>query len=241
MILEACVETIEDLMNAKDAGVDRIELNSALVAGGLTPSLFMLKKAIDLGLSTIVMIRVRADDFYFSDCELNLMLEEAVILLDAGADGIAFGALAKDREIDKLWTERFINIAHEKGKIFVFHRAIDQVGDYNQAIEWLIDFGCDRILTSGQGKNVEEGIDNLIQAQKLYGDRIEILPGAGITEINGKEIVEKIGASQLHGSFSSYVDLPYQSYVSFGVYSDTQKKKFNKDKYMELKSKLKGS
>lgn len=238
MIVEACVETLEDLLNAKDANVDRIELNSALVAGGLTPSLFVVKKAIELELPTIVMIRTRADDFYFSDCELNLMIEEAESLLDAGADGIAFGALNIDKEINIEWTKRFIELAHERGKVFVFHRAIDQVRDYHRGIELLISLGCDRILTSGQGKSAEEGIVALEEIQFKYGDKIEILPGAGINEWNGKVIMEKIGVVQLHGSFSSFINLPYQSNVSFGVYNNTQKKRFDKHRYLELKSKF---
>ncbi|MBM9832777.1 copper homeostasis protein CutC, partial [Enterococcus faecalis] len=38
MIIEVCAGSLEDCLTAQRAGIDRIELNSALHLGGLTPS-----------------------------------------------------------------------------------------------------------------------------------------------------------------------------------------------------------
>ena len=42
-IFEVCAGSVQDCINAQIGGADRIELNSALYLGGLTPSLAMLK------------------------------------------------------------------------------------------------------------------------------------------------------------------------------------------------------
>ena len=45
-ILEICAGGIEDCINAQAAGANRIELNSALHLGGLSPSLAVLTQAV---------------------------------------------------------------------------------------------------------------------------------------------------------------------------------------------------
>ena len=42
-IFEVCAGSVQDCINAQLGGADRVELNSALYLGGLTPSLAMLK------------------------------------------------------------------------------------------------------------------------------------------------------------------------------------------------------
>ncbi|MBR0385760.1 MAG: copper homeostasis protein CutC, partial [Erysipelotrichaceae bacterium] len=45
ILVEVCCGGIDDCLTAYDCGCDRIELNSALELGGLTPSLSVLIKA----------------------------------------------------------------------------------------------------------------------------------------------------------------------------------------------------
>lgn len=236
MIVEACVETVDDLKKAKACNVDRIELNSSLFLGGLTPSPSLVEKAKDLGLKTIVMIRLRADDFYFDDSEIEVMWKDAQRLFELGADGMAFGALNKDCTINEEATKKMIALCHQYNKEFVFHRAIDQTKEYHQAIETLIKLGCDRILTSGHADTVMKGLEELKTIQKKYGNQIEILAGSGIEVANVQEVVSYTKVQQIHGTFSSWRALPYQALVSFATYPENQTKAFNPENYEMVKS-----
>jgi copper homeostasis protein len=56
--IEICCGSVEDVINAQIGGADRVEFNSALYLGGLTPSLaslIYLKKKVSIPL--ICMVR----------------------------------------------------------------------------------------------------------------------------------------------------------------------------------------
>lgn len=100
-IIEICCGSYEDAINAYRGGAKRIELNSALYLGGLTPSiatLELIKRNTDL--EVICMVRPRGAGFCYSDLEKKQIFAEAKALLERGADGLAFGFLTEDRTID---------------------------------------------------------------------------------------------------------------------------------------------
>ena len=78
-----------------------------------------------------------------------------------------------------------------------FHRAFDCVLNMPQAIEDIIDCGCDYLLTSGQKENVIDGIKNLKQIVKLAKNRINIIAGGGVNH-NNIESLYKIGIREFH-------------------------------------------
>lgn len=95
--LEVCCGSYEDAMNAYHGGAKRIELNSALALGGLTPtiaSLELIKNNTDL--EVICMVRPRGAGFVYNELQSEQMIIEAEELLEHGADGIAFGFLDSD-------------------------------------------------------------------------------------------------------------------------------------------------
>ena len=90
-IVEICCGGYEDALAAYRGGAKRIELNSALYLGGLTPSLAALiltKRNTDL--KVIAMVRPRGAGFCYSDADFEVMEADAELLLKNGADGIAF-------------------------------------------------------------------------------------------------------------------------------------------------------
>ena len=100
-IIEVCCGSVEDVINAEKGGADRVEFNSALYLGGLTPSLaslIYLKEHVSIPL--ICMVRTRGAGFTYSLEDIEVMGMDAELLLKNGADGIAFGALNADRTID---------------------------------------------------------------------------------------------------------------------------------------------
>lgn len=198
-MFELCIQNIDDVVIAEKYKkiINRIELNSAIEVGGLTPDIEILKIAKQkTTIPIIAMLRVRSGDFIYTDLEFVAMYESAKNLLKY-ADGIAFGALNDDNTIDIDKTKKILNLCKKYKKEFVFHRAIDVSKNYLENIKMLDNMGVDRILTSGHKKNIELGFDNI----KYIKTKCEILIGSGINTTNYKKFIN----FNIHGTFSKKV------------------------------------
>lgn len=217
-MIEICCGSYQDALAAWKGGAKRIELNSALALGGLTPSLTSLiltKQNTDL--KVITMIRPRGAGFCYSEEDYEIMKQDAQIMLEHGADGLAFGFLNAQGFIDIKRTQEFVKLIHSYHKEAVFHRAFDCVADPIKAIEQLIDLGVDRLLTSGLKAKAVDALDLLERLQREYGQDIEILAGSGVNASNVLDILEKTGLSQVHSSCKDWVSDPttIQKDISF--------------------------
>ena len=197
ILLEICCGSAEDAIVAARSGADRVELNSNLFQGGLTPSigsLLTVKEHADI--PVMAMVRPRAGGFCYTDIETETARADAKALLKAGADGLVFGFLHPDGTVDEERTRAFVDLA--EGKSCVFHRAIDVVPDWKRALDTLIRLGVTRVLTSGQESDVFFALDTIAEMIRFAGDAIQILPGAGITLKNAARIVKETGSDQIH-------------------------------------------
>ena len=208
-LFEVCAGSVQDCINAQLGGADRVELNSALHLGGLTPSLAMLRLVKEkTSLKVVCMDRPRAAGFCYDDVEIETMLEDARILLENGADGISFGFLNSDATINETETKKMVELIHQYQKEAVFHRAFDCVDDPMHAIKQLIDCGVDRILTSGLQPTAMQGASVLEKLQSAFGDQIELLAGSGINANNIRALKEQTGLHQFHGSCKEWCKDP---------------------------------
>lgn len=200
--VEICAGSLSDVMAAVSVGeTDRIELNCALELGGLTPSLSTLKQAVALtDKPVIAMVRPRGAGFVYNETEKQTMYEDAVLFLENGAAGIVFGSLDEDQTVDEDFTAEMVRLIHSYGKQAVFHKAFDETPDLSAACETLIRLGIDRILTSGGRPDVSSGSAMISHLLSVYGDRIEILPGGGVSENNISDVLRTTGAKQIHMS-----------------------------------------
>ena len=204
-IIEVCCGGYYDALQAYKGGAKRIELNSALHLGGLTPtigSLSLTKQNTDL--KVICMDRPRSAGFHYDEIDFETMKADAHALMRNGADGIAFGCLDAEGNIDVEQTRQIIEIIRNYHGEVVFHRAFDCVADPYQSIEILIDLGVDRILTSGLKAKAMQGKDLIRDLQKKYGDRIELLAGSGMNASNAKEMMDDTGIFQVHSSCKNW-------------------------------------
>ena len=196
---EICANSVASCIAAQEGGADRVELCSGIPEGGTTPSFGMIRKArasIDIGLN--VIIRPRGGDFLYSKDELEEMTHDIRIAEELGADGLVFGCLTKEGNIDKKAMSILMEAA---GNLPVtFHRAFDHSADPLKALEDIIELGCARILTSGCRPTALEGADLLAQLVEKAGDRIIIMPGCGVNEDNIAEIARLSGAREFHFS-----------------------------------------
>jgi copper homeostasis protein len=133
--------------------------------------------------------------------------------------GVVFGFLKGNRTIDREATRELVRQVGGKVET-VFHRAFDVTPDPLEAMETLIDLGVTRVLTSGQARGAAEGAEVISKLIERARGRIEILPGAGITAANARDIVERTGARQVHGSFSE-VKQDFAGVVCGGTYRAT--------------------
>ena len=190
-LLEICCGSFEDVKTAWQNGADRVELNSALYLGGLTPSTANLICAKEqCSIPIVTMVGRRGGGFCYSQDEYETMLLDARILLEHGADGIAFGFLTEDHAIHRNRTQEMIDLIHSAGKEAVFHRAFDCVAQQERAVEALILLGADRILTSGGSPDVWSGRTQLQKLQSQYGKEITFLAGSGVNAQNVKALME---------------------------------------------------
>ncbi|MBQ8074671.1 MAG: copper homeostasis protein CutC [Oscillospiraceae bacterium] len=199
ILVEVCCGSADDVIEAKKAGADRVELNSDLFHGGLTPtvgSLLVAKR--ETGMKIMTMVRPREGGFCYTDAEFAVAIEDARQLLANGSDGLVFGFLHADGTIDAERTAVLAELARSAGKEAVFHRAIDVIPDWKQALDLLIDLNITRVLTSGQEADVSNGTETVREMIRYAAGRIQILPGAGITARNYRRIVEETGADQIH-------------------------------------------
>lgn len=204
-IVEICCGSYQDSLAAYQGGADRIELNSALYLGGLSPSLASLvlsKENTDL--KVITMVRPRGAGFSYSPADFACMKLEAQLFLENGADGIAFGILEADGRIDLARSKEMLAIIKGYQGEAVFHRAFDCVPDPYAAIEDLIGLGVDRLLTSGLKVTAMEGRELLRDLQKKYGRQIQILAGSGINGENAQVLMAETGICQVHSSCKAW-------------------------------------
>ncbi len=217
-IIEVCCGSVDDVIQSKNAGADRVELNSNLFHGGLTPTIGALLTAKELtGIKIMTMVRPREGGFNYTDAEFKTAVADARQLIKNGSDGLVFGFLNDDGTINAERCKIIREICGDKEA--VFHRAIDVVPDWKETIDILCELGVTRILTSGQQPSVFNGMKTIKEMIAYAGDRIQILPGAGIRLENVSEIIEKTGCSQVHvATFKSCYDMStqYNSKIYFG-------------------------
>jgi copper homeostasis protein len=198
MTVEVCCGSLAEAHTAKLAGANRIELNSALSLGGLTPSIGTMRLVKKVGIPAMVMVRPRGGGFFYSDPEFETMLADTQALLEAGAEGIVFGILNVDGTVDEKRCRKMMDAIG--GAEAVFHRAMDEVPDWRLALDMLCGLGIRRVLTGGQKLTAEEGSNAIREMLAYAAGRIEILPGGGVRKHNVRTIIEKTGCSQVHFS-----------------------------------------
>ena len=200
--MEIATSDFETTKSAVEGGADRIELCANLNEGGTTPcygTIYQCRERFDVLLYPI--IRPRGGDFLYTDDEYEIMLHDVKLCKQLGCDGIVIGLLNKDGAIDGKRTAALIEIAYPMG--VTFHRAFDRCRDPWEAMEQLIEIGCERILTSGQQPTANEGMELIAELNRIADHRIIIMPGSGVRRENIKLLAEKTGCKEFHSSLRS--------------------------------------
>jgi copper homeostasis protein len=207
-LLEISVESLEAALAAERGGTDRIELCKDLSLGGLTPDAHLVSAVrTQVRIPVFVMIRLRGGDFIYSAGEFAEMKRSIGHAKESGVAGVVLGVLTKAHRVDVERTRQLVDLA--KPLAVTFHRAFDEAADLRQALEEVIQSHAQRILTSGGAKSAPEGAAILAELVAAAGNRVVIVPGAGINAANVLHVARQTGAREFHSGLSTA--LPYGS------------------------------
>jgi copper homeostasis protein len=157
--LEVPVDSIDDALAAAPFA-DRLELCSDLPAEGFTPSLQLVRSVRrETGCLVVALLRPRtvaaasdprsAASFHLDDAHLREAVVAIARLAEAGAHGVALGALDAAGQLDAGAMEALVAAAGRAGLEACVHRCIDLVPDRAAAFARLERLGVRRVLTAG--------------------------------------------------------------------------------------------
>lgn len=198
MILEACVENLNEALTAEDLGADRVELCDNLHVGGTTPSygtIYMTKKLLQIPI--MVLVRPRGGNFVYSSREIEIMKKDMEVCKEIGVHGVVIGALREDSAVDVELMQELITLA---GPMEVtFHKAIDETTDILEECKKLTALGIKRVLTSGGKPTAAEGADNINAMIRQLSGKVQVIAAGKITNDNLSQITNLIQAEEFHG------------------------------------------
>jgi len=199
VVKEACVDNIQDAINAFKKGADRIEFCSNLDEDGLTPSnydLISLKKSISIPVR--VMVRPHSNSFNYNDDDLIQMMETIKFCKNQKFDGVVFGCLDDDNELDLNQIKYLADFA--KPLNVIIHKAIDLTSSPVNSLVKLIEIdNVNGVLSSGGFETAELGIEVLKKMINISPNDFEIISAGKITNQNFKILHEKIDGKFYHG------------------------------------------
>ena len=180
-VLEICVDSLASARAAAQGGAARLELCSALLAGGLTPYEALLRQIkAESDIPVRCLMRPRAGDFLYTPEELEMLRLQILQLKAAGADGFVIGCLTVDGELDMEAMKPLVEACGGKG--ITLHRCIDVSRNLKKTYLDAKALGIDTVLTSGGAASCKLGKDTigslLALRDELNGP--EVLIGAGV-------------------------------------------------------------
>ena len=180
-LLEVCVDSLASARAAIRGGADRLELCSALIAGGLTPYVHLLEQIrAESDIAIRCLMRPRAGDFLYEPEEISMMAAQIKALKAAGADGFVIGCLTPDGDLDEKAMEPLIKAADGSG--LTLHRCIDVSRDPVETYRTAHALSIDTVLTSGAASGCMGGLDTIGALLSLRDEMSgpEVLIGAGV-------------------------------------------------------------
>ncbi|MBS1664176.1 MAG: copper homeostasis protein CutC [Bacteroidetes bacterium] len=197
--LEICAFHIESCIIAEQEGAYRVELCDNPIEGGTTPSYGTIKKVREkIGIKLYPIIRPRSGNYFYTEDEFAILRQEIMLCKQLGCDGISVGVQNQDGTIDK---DRFKKIVEWAGTMGVTcNRVFDCAPEPFEALEAIIECGCERVLTSGLKSAAPDAGKLLGELVHKASNRISIMPGAGVKSSNLAKLKEQSGAWEFHAS-----------------------------------------
>ena len=180
-LLEICVASLASARAAIAGGADRLELCSALLAGGLTPYEELLRQIrTESSIPVRCLMRHRPGDFLYTPEEISMICRQIENLKKAGADGFVIGCLTSQGDLDEKAMALLMKACGGCG--ITLHRCIDVSRDPVQTYLTASRLGIDTVLTSGAAASCKAGQETIARLLALRDETggAEVLIGAGV-------------------------------------------------------------
>lgn len=204
MLLEICVDSLASARAAIAGGADRLELCSALLAGGLTPYEGLLRQIrAESDIPIRCLMRPRPGDFLYTPEERELMRLQILQLKNAGADGFVIGCLTAQGDLDKDAMAPLVEACSGCG--ITLHRCIDVSREPLETCRQAGAMGIDTVLTSGAAASCTQGQELIARMIAMNGP--EILIGASVNAQVIRHFRQAVpGAAAFHMSGKTQVE-----------------------------------
>ena len=201
-LLEICVDSLASARAAIRGGADRLELCSALLAGGLTPYEALLRQIrAESDIPIRCLMRPRPGDFLYSPEELEMMGLQISQLKEAGANGFVIGCLTAEGGLDVEAMKPLMEACGGSG--ITLHRCIDVSRDPLETCRLAGELGIDTVLTSGAAASCKAGMETIAKLLALRDSKNgpEVLIGAGVNADVIRHFRKNLpGATAFHAS-----------------------------------------
>ena len=162
-LLEVVATSLIDARAAVAGGADRLELAGCHTAAGAltaTPGLMVATRRVAPHVPIFAMIRPRYGAFTYDGDEILQMEHDIAAARASGMDGVLFGAVTGQQELDVAALHRLFAAA--TGLQVCINMAFDRCRDASAALDWLIRDGrAARVLTAGGAKTALGGANRI--------------------------------------------------------------------------------
>ncbi|HEY9565655.1 MAG TPA: copper homeostasis protein CutC [Nocardioides sp.] len=212
LLLEIAVHGPRDVFGAQEGGADRLLLTGA---EGMSPDLTEASALLrESDLPVRVMLRLN-DSWTTTGGEFTRLVGLAQEYVALGAEGVAFGFLDSDLEVD---TGTCTALAEAiTGIPWTFHEAVDACLDSRRTWRRLLGLpGLDAVLASGSPQGLSHGYEDLLaQAQDSPESAALMLPGHGLLPEHVPWLA-RAGVRQVHVGRQVRPGASYKAYVDAG-------------------------
>lgn len=198
MIIEACVENINEALRAESLGAHRVEICENLKIGGTTPSagtIAIAKKSLKIPI--MVLIRPRGGNFIYSKNEIEIMKHDIEVCKKIGIDGVVIGALTREHSIDSTLINELVQIARPL-KV-TFNKAIDKTFNVLEEFKNLLHTDVDRVLTSGGAKTAFDGRQIINEMVRIANGKVKVISAGKIHYSDLPKLQKIINSDEFHG------------------------------------------
>lgn len=125
-------------------------------------------------------------------------MRDEIIRLKPFASGFVFGILDYAGNVDVARCCELLDLAEPLP--CTFHRAVDEVVDYEAGVEGVVRCGFQSILTSGGAKTAEEGAERVGKMVERFGEKVQFIIAGGIRVGNVDAIKRRAKTEWVHSA-----------------------------------------